>query len=418
MQIKRTSENISNENQDDTLEIRRYLNNIAKPDAKPIYNYHPMTVILDFSSVFSVQAEKEEESFCFSRVKNIHKEIPLDLDKIYDIFIDFKSQGAPIRLITKIATEHFNEVQLVAENMRKILVRERKLVPIDKIQQIDNSCIRWLTKQPGRDNAERAGTKQKLMGVVRTESINTLENRVFKAFLKYCIINGRAYLRRYGEKYPNHNRCKAVNRLVKFAIEELNKPSTQSISNLTSMPIPNYVLLQNHSYHTIWEFYKEFVKKTHIVEVMWQNKRRVFAELFNLILVTSIHHSCIKEPSFKHQIWISPSPDKNTGMSLGNTNWNYKDYDKLSDSSYCFDEISQVIKRYHWSDDRFKIKRFNFYYIDEDISPIDDCVKKGGIIYYEGIDEKIDSFITTSALNNEFISKVFEEVTNNVSKFI
>ena len=60
----------------------------------------------------------------------------------------------------------------------------------------------------------------------------------------------------------------------------------------------------------------------------------------------------------------------------------------------------------------------DIYYIDEDISPIDDCVKKGGIIYYEGIDEKIDSFITTSALNNDFISKVFEEVTNNVSKFI
>src|SRR2546427_818302 len=43
--------------------------------------------------------------------------------------------------------------------MRRILLRERELVPLHRIQETDSTCLRWYARQPGNTTPEKAGPK-------------------------------------------------------------------------------------------------------------------------------------------------------------------------------------------------------------------------------------------------------------------
>lgn len=405
--------------------IRQYFNN-RKEDEDSISKYDTLNSILDFYSVLRKKAEEEEKNYSFSRVINLRKEIPLELEKVYEMLDDLNTGEPPIRLISKIAEEHFNDIVSIAENMRKVLVRDRQLIPIDKIQQIDNSCIRWLTKQPGSNTAERAGNKQKLMGVVRLESMNTLENRVFKSFLKHCISNGNAYLKEYKD-YPAHNRVKAVKKLVVFAGKILKEKVFEKIGNLLTMPVPNYVLLQNHSYNLIWEWYKEFVKKSQIIEIMWKNKEKVFKEFFNLLVIASINHNLVTNRVFKHNIWIAPSPN-DEGLHLYDTVWDYMDCSREKVVSYTYNHNAAKLSLCQWKNMQVFLPReysISFYYIEESKDKMTiDASGYDGVVYIENknveftvLEDEMENIIKVFS-SESFLKEMFEGVNEYVKGFI
>ncbi|MBV5332851.1 hypothetical protein JZU54_04670, partial [bacterium] len=77
-------------------------------------------------------------------------------------------------LVTLVTRECLSEVEQVVRDLRKVLVREQQRVPLGRVQQVDAHCLRWLSRQPGRDAAEKAGGRQRILAVVRRESFDTL----------------------------------------------------------------------------------------------------------------------------------------------------------------------------------------------------------------------------------------------------
>ena len=69
------------------------------------------------------------------------------------------------------------------KKIRRMLRREREKVQLDRVQEMDRASMRWLSKQPGTTLAQRAGSDQRVLAIVRKENFDTLENRVLHAYL-------------------------------------------------------------------------------------------------------------------------------------------------------------------------------------------------------------------------------------------
>ena len=75
-------------------------------------------------------------------------------------------------------------VRDVEKRIRRVLRRHRELTPLDRVQEMDRASMVWLSRQPGRQIAERAGASQRILATVRHENFDTLENRVLRAWLQ------------------------------------------------------------------------------------------------------------------------------------------------------------------------------------------------------------------------------------------
>ena len=92
----------------------------------------------------------------------------------------------------------YSEIVIQAGKMRPFLKDSRKKdkadacaesekkCSLDRVQEMDRASMRWLSKQPGTTLAQRAGSDQRVLAIVRKENFDTLENRVLHAYLTAC----------------------------------------------------------------------------------------------------------------------------------------------------------------------------------------------------------------------------------------
>lgn len=296
----------------DTSELRLYLRKeqeISNPKFDFIFN-----IVENFTQLRFFAEEKFQQ---FSLIANNKRnELPLDWDLILDKFTD-NEDDPPCRVITTISQQYFYILTLLCGNIHKILRRDREKVKISSIQQIDSHCLRWLTKQPGRNPKEKAGSKQELLALVRKESVITLENKVLKDFLKRCKISGEAYIREYNNKYSNSERIKATKRLVAFCKEQLQTSIFKEIPSLTNLPVPNYVLQHNVSYSKMWRLYTLLIQQARITESVWPYRFNAFQDFFfikvNLVLRANFESTL--KPIFENKLWFSFFPEEGSFLS-------------------------------------------------------------------------------------------------------
>lgn len=208
---------------------------------------------------------------------------------------------APLTLIVRIATEVGSLVESVAESPRKILRRDRRMVPLGRAQQIDPSCLRWLTRQPGRTMAQRAGPRQMVMAVVRDPSIDTLENRVLRHFLELC----RAAASRYLSNNRSHSgspRLTAVQRFRAQVDRLLRQAPIGQVGRLTRIPEPNYVLQFDDRYSVIWTWYVRLIRQEQERDDLRAWHQRVWAERCLTAVLATLERQCVRLTSFRGQL--------------------------------------------------------------------------------------------------------------------
>ncbi|MFA6904968.1 MAG: DUF2357 domain-containing protein [Sphaerochaeta sp.] len=299
--------------------------------------YEALNAIVDCYADLRAIAEKREKESDNCHVVNQSKAMPLFFDDVYRFFLEKREiDEPPLRFITKIAIEHFNIINILVHNLHKVLRRDRAFLPVDRVQQIDVQCLRWLSRQPGRTNYERAGDRQKILAVVRFESIDTLENRVFKQFLEYCSVSCKGYLHDYQSEYPESERVLAVSRLYGLISYAFSLPEFATISRLHSVPCPNYVLQNNVLYRVVWNLYLQVLARTRLVETLWRNRHRVVKEFAKMLfLVLGDRKANIKLSPFQHRFWILQFASED-GSFFERRDWKYMDYDGESGTSYSF----------------------------------------------------------------------------------
>lgn len=141
------------------------------------------------------------------------------------------------------------KLEAIAPKLRHQLRRQAELMAVGRIQEMDGSCLRDYIRRPGRTAAEKAGSKQELMGIQRYQDYNTAENK-FLVYFTEKILHLECY--RY-EKSGATQYQQQVRRFRHYIDNFKQHPAVQSIqASRYHFTQPNYVLQQNPIYSSFY----------------------------------------------------------------------------------------------------------------------------------------------------------------------
>ena len=255
--------------------------------------------------------------------------LPLEWEDIHDELCP-DAKRAPRTLIVQIALNCTEEVRLISTGMRRVLSRERVLTPIGNAQQLDTHCMRWLMRQPGRTEVEKAGMRQRIMAVVRREQFNTLENRVFKDFVIRCRNLADVYIERLDEEFKR-NTCPeyvAVKAFSTVCARAMMLSEMSSISTLSDLPNPNYVLQQDTKYSKIWRMYLKVIAHVRHAEQLWQHRETIASKIV-MLADFSRRRTSRNDFLYKSRIWFNPLGKCADPFDIGVTHFTIADENLL-----------------------------------------------------------------------------------------
>jgi hypothetical protein len=169
--------------------------------------------------------------------------------------------GEPRRaLIVEIAERIGPTIVDRARRLRRVHLRRREMVPIHRVQRLDEASLRWYIRRPGRTLEEKLGHRQEIMSVAGHETFDTLENRVLKDFLQRCIRAANRYGRRFQNDSRRSERVLLVQRFARACEEALRVPELESVQRLPRDVRPNHVLQSDPRYREIWHGYQKLIR--------------------------------------------------------------------------------------------------------------------------------------------------------------
>jgi Domain of unknown function (DUF2357) len=187
--------------------------------------------------------------------------------------------------VVEIAFAHLTAIRNVCERPRRMLIRQRELLPVGRVQELDSVCLRDLIRRPGRTVLEKAGGRQEILAITRRETVDTAENRVIREFIRLCQHRARAYERENG-RAREHPRMRTVIDL-RSNCERLEVFSPLSaVGRLVGAPRPNYVLQKDRRYHPLWVQYDKLRREEEAVDNIWPWCRKLWAEFVRGIVVS------------------------------------------------------------------------------------------------------------------------------------
>lgn len=254
--------------------------------------------------------------------RGIFDYLPLDWKQAANLVLR-ESNEPRFDLIIRIALDFGEEIRQLAKNPRKILRRERKKTPLARVQQLDSACLAWLVRQPGRTAVEKAGASQQIYSIVREEFYDTLENRVFKRFLRLCEKHSQSYLMR-NVRYAASERYKLVKRFWFSCSQSLREPVFDQISELSEIPQPNYVLQFDPKYCKVWQFYLNLVHREKEVESAWVWQARLWSDIVRLFICSALQKLAKTEEIFSYahmQSFLYIHHKTIYGRRLGDNGW-------------------------------------------------------------------------------------------------
>lgn len=198
-----------------------------------------------------------------------------------------KPNRPPSALIVRLARRLPAVLSDVAGHPKRILQRRRAMEPVNRLRELDSSCVRWLTRQPGNTLAEKSGHRRAVLAVQRFESVDTLENRVVLDLLRRCSALAASYLRQHQARFPNHEWIQMTADFLKLCRRLESLPHLHEVSSLPSLPKPNYVLLHESRYKKVWRSYMEVIRQQRRRQQLWMWRHQAFADMVTVAWMSS-----------------------------------------------------------------------------------------------------------------------------------
>lgn len=189
--------------------------------------------------------------------------------------------------IVKQAREIGPVLKDLEHRIRRVLRRTRELTPLDRVQEMDRASMLWLSRQPGRTIAERAGASQRILSTVRHENFDTLENRVFHAYVRLAALVAREWQREHRRAQGSDRyrivdafrlRCRALARDLETLGVGVAEPGVT----------PNYVLMQDKGYRTVRLAWERLLRRERILDDLWAWQAQTWTDFAVLAIVLAI----------------------------------------------------------------------------------------------------------------------------------
>ena len=276
----------------DSREIVNLLPLGAKPRCKEIGNQEGgeetllARVIVSWSQFFDDLIEI---------TKKTRREYKLPWSDIGEIIFRIAEEIAEPRmaLIVDIAQRMHTRLSIIVNAARRILFRERRMLPAGNVAEMDTVCLRWVARQSGETIAEKAAAnRQRLLGIARRESFNTLENRVLKDFLFRCAHEGSRYLNTEvgnDRQLQNSTRAQTVRKYRCLSAELHQAPHLERLGAPPPAPRPNYVLQNDYRYKQIWNQYVRLLKQEDEEDRLWDWQARTWADISRFLVNAAIY---------------------------------------------------------------------------------------------------------------------------------
>lgn len=195
-------------------------------------------------------------------------------------------------LIVDIAEKMRGRLPGIVAAARRILYRERIMLPAGRISEMDTTCLRWMVRQPGETMAHKAAAnRQRLLGIARRESFDTLENRVLKDFIIRCTIEGRRYDRTEVGDNPGlkqSQRAITVRQYENLCADLSRTALFESVATPPAVPQPNYVLQNDLRYREIWRHYVRLLKREEEEDCLWDWQARTWADIGRFLVCAAL----------------------------------------------------------------------------------------------------------------------------------
>ena len=224
---------------------------------------------------------------------------------VQDLWLDpARPRDPTMDVIVRHAEAYGRAWEDIAEHPRRLLNRSRELVALSRVQELDTQCMRWLSRQPGRSLAERAGARQRILAVARRENRDTLENRVFRDLMVRSVAVARDYLNR-GQLRGDVGKQHLVQR-YQWACRTLDERLIeQRVSRQIEAVQPNYVLLHDSRYRPVWQAREELIQRERALDDLWRWQHRCWAEFCRVVVAVGLLWSRDAEPGFASPLSVA-----------------------------------------------------------------------------------------------------------------
>lgn len=223
--------------------------------------------------------------------KNIDHHLDWDqMEKYLEELQNREQQEPRMALIVHLAEKMKARLAEVVHLSRRILLRERELLPAGRVAELDGACLRWYIRQPGETSAQKAAANgQRLLGVSRRESFDTLENRVLLDFINRCNREAHRYQAiEVGDIYRQSARAQSVLQYRNICSELSKEPVFTNVGCLSTRVRPNYVLQNDARYREVWRNYQRLLRQEDEEDRSWDWQSRTWADLVRMILNTAL----------------------------------------------------------------------------------------------------------------------------------
>lgn len=187
---------------------------------------------------------------------------------------------------------HANRLRVVLEDLgsrpRSVLRTRHRMLKLQDARRIDSKTLRWLSAQPGRNTAERAGARQRVKAPKRYETIVTLENRVLRAFASLTVRETRNWL---ASRNANDQPAEMIeaHQLRARRIEAMLR--RRNVPEAIPPVMPNFPLRFDQRYRQIWRAWQQLLRWTTDSESEWMWQNRTFMELLGIRAAMKLHEA-------------------------------------------------------------------------------------------------------------------------------
>lgn len=203
--------------------------------------------------------------------------------KIRDYAGDKKE--AQMSLIVTISDLFAKSLPNLVATMRNTLARNRTIMPLERVTEIDPNCVQWLIRQPGESlNEKIAAHNCQIMGLSRYQNLDLLENKVLKEFIIRCQNEALHYIvgieaSRNKDNFAGSLRYRKVKAFKSLCANLLKSPELSVVKRQRGLPSPNYVLLHDNRYKKVWTYYLKLLKKEREKDSLWSYQKQTFCDI-------------------------------------------------------------------------------------------------------------------------------------------
>jgi hypothetical protein len=198
---------------------------------------------------------------------------------------NFSEANLPLVISLERQYELARKLREIGTKMRHQLRRKAELMPIGRIQEMDSYCLRDYIRRPGHSPEEKAGAKQQLMGIVREQNFNTIENR-FLVYFAGNLLHLECFCYEKSKAKAHENEVKKFRQTIDIF---KGSPLVENISSRHfKLTKPNYVLLQNPIYNSFYRAYLDYVYKRSEKERLWSYRTKLLGDTVYLCLTAAL----------------------------------------------------------------------------------------------------------------------------------